>query len=103
MGLLELIFVLGLVAVTTLVFYTAAKMIGLRPAGSMLCAFRALLDWAGMFVMFFAANLALGFAAVLLARSITVPFVEFYNLESLLLIVLSAAQAFVFQVWWKRD
>lgn len=103
MGLLELIFVLGLVTVTTVVACTTAKVIHLRPEGSILQAIRALLDWAGMFVLFFAANLAVGVAAVLLLRTLTTRFITFYGLESLLLTVLSAAQAFVFHMWWKRD
>src|SRR5215469_3160806 len=98
MGLLELISVLGLVAVTTLISCTAAKMIRLRPTGSILYAFRALLDWAGLFVLFFGANLALSLAAILLARNITARFITFYSVESLLLIVFSAGQAFVFQM-----
>ncbi|HEY2383598.1 MAG TPA: hypothetical protein VGK48_20680 [Terriglobia bacterium] len=103
MGLLQLIFVLGLVVITTVAACAAAKMIRRGPAGSIVQAIGALLDWAGMFVLFCAANLTLGVAAILLVRSLTTRFITLYGLESLLLIVLSGAQAFVFQMWWKRD
>jgi len=56
-----------------------------------------------MFAVFLAANLTLGAAVILLVRALTPRFVALYTLENLLLLILSAAQAFVFQAWWKRD
>ena len=104
MGLTELFFIAALVAATTLAAFAAAK--ALSPpaaAASILQAVRALLDWAGMFAVFLAANLTLGAAVILLVRALTPRFVALYTLENLLLLILSAAQAFVFQAWWKRD
>jgi hypothetical protein len=103
MGLPELIFMAALVGATTLAAFAAAKI--LRPqvaVASMLQALRALLDWAGMFSIFLAANLTLGTVVILLIRVLTPRFVALYALENLLMLVLSAAQAFVFQAWWKR-
>jgi len=69
----------------------------------MRAAIRALLEWVGTFAFFFAVNLILGVVVVFLVRTLTPRFVALYVLENLLLLVLSAAQAFVFLYWWKRD
>ena len=103
MYLEDLIFFLGLVAVTTLIAGAAARMVGPAPAGSMGHAIRALVDWAGMFVMFFGANAVLGAAVILLIRGITPHFITVYTIKNIHLLVLSAAQAFVFQKWWKSE
>ena len=104
MVLTEMVFMAALIGVTTLIAFAAAK--ALRPpaaAGSILQALTALLDWAGMFAIFLAANLTLGGAGILLIRALTPRFVALYALDNLLILVLTAAQAFVFQAWWKRD
>ena len=104
MDLTELIFMAALVGSTTLAAFAAAK--ALSPpavAGSVFQALKALLDWAGLFAIFLAANLMLGAAAILLIRALTPRFVALYVLENLLMLILSAAQAFVFQAWWNRD
>jgi len=69
----------------------------------MSAAVRALFDWAGVFALFFAANLALGAVVILLLRGITQRFYALYGLQNLLLLILSAGQAFVFQMWWRDD
>lgn len=104
MEFIELMFIAALVGATTVGGFAAART--LRPpaaAGSIVQALRALLDWAGMFAIFLAANLTLGGAVILLIRALTPRFVALYALDNLLILVLSAAQAFVFQAWWKRD
>jgi hypothetical protein len=102
MHLLALIFLPAIVAITTVIFFAAAGI--LRPgAGSIYRAVRELVDWAGLFAIFFALNLALGAVLILLIRGLTPRFVALYSLENLLLVVLSGAQAFVFQVLWRRD
>src|SRR5579884_1736613 len=100
MDFLKLIFILGLVCATTLLFYSTTRM--LRPAGaaSLKQAFRALVDWAGAFAIFLSANVALGVVLILIVRGVTQHFFALYVLEDLLLLILSAAQAFVFQMWW---
>ena len=54
-------------------------------------------------MIFLAANVALGAAVILLIRGFTPHFVTLYTLESVLLLVLSAAQAFIFQISWRRE
>src|SRR5215469_17542123 len=104
MGLTELIFIAALVGATTLAAFRAAKALRLPAAGgSILQALKALLDWAGLFAIFLAANLIVGAAVILLIRALTPRFVALYELENLLMLVLSAAQAFVFQAWWRRE
>ena len=103
MYVVDLTFFLGLVAVTTLVAGTAVRMFHPAPARSMGQAVRALVDWAGMFAIFFGANTALGAVVILLFRGITPHFVPVYKLENIHLLVLSAAQAFIFQKLWKSE
>jgi hypothetical protein len=102
MNLLEPAFFLALVAVTTLISYAAARLVWAAPARSIGQAFRALIDWAGMFTIFFGSNAVLGAAVILLVRGVTPHFLSIYTLESVLLVIFSAAQAFVFQMWWRR-
>ncbi len=104
MAFTELIFIAALVGATTFAAFTAAKAV--RPPsarGSILQALSAMLDWAGMFAIFLAANLMLGTAVILAIRALTPRFVALYTLENLLMLILSAAQAFVFQAWWRRE
>jgi len=103
MYLVDLMFFLGVVAVTTLSARAAARMVRPVPARSMGHAIRALIDWAGMFVIFFGANAVLGAALILLVRGITPNFIPVYTLDNIHLLVLSAVQAFVFQKWWKGE
>ena len=99
----ELIFAVGVVIVTSLVTYGASNKLHPRSARPMSEAIRTLFDWAGVFVLFFAANLALGLVVIFLLRGITQRFFALYGLENFLLLILSAAQAFVFQMWWRGD
>ena len=103
MYLVDLIFFLGIVAVTTLISGAAVKMLRPAPARSMGQAIRAFIDWSGIFAVFFTANLGLGAAVLLLIRGFTPHFVPIYTLDNVHLLVLSAAQAFVFQKWWKGE
>jgi hypothetical protein len=103
MYVVDLIFFLGLVAVTTLISCAAVRMVRPVPAGSMGQAIRALVDWAGMFAIFFGANAVLGAGVILLIRGITPRFIPIYTVDNIHLLVLSAAQAFVFQKWWKGE
>jgi hypothetical protein len=104
MDFTELIFMVALVGATTLAAFAAAKAFSPpSAAGSILQALSAVLDWAGMFAIFLAANLMLGAAVILLIRALTPRFVTLYALENLLMLILSAAQAFVFRAWWRRE
>lgn len=99
----ETAFVFGLACITTIVFYAVAKAFRREPARPIGQAVRALLDWAGMFAVFLGANVALGLAVILAVRGLTPRFLAFYALESIWVLILSGAQAFIFQAWWKGD
>jgi hypothetical protein len=99
----EVIFAVGLVAVTSLLAYGGSNKSRARSTRPISAALRALFDWAGAFALFFAANLTLGAVVILLLRGITQRFYALYGLENFLLLILSAAQAFVFQMWWRGD
>lgn len=103
MYLVDLMFFLGLIAVTTLIAGSAARLVRPAPERSVGHAIRALVDWAGMFAIFFGANAVLGAAVILLIRGITPYFISIYTIDNVHLFVLSAAQAFVFQKWWNRE
>jgi hypothetical protein len=67
--------------------------------GSLAEAAGVLLEWAGLFSLFFGANIALGMLFVLVVRSVTPFFVSLYLLDSALLPILSAVQAFLLLHW----
>lgn len=66
-------------------------------------AFGAFLEFVGLFVLFFAANLGLGFLIVLLVRTFSLRFLSIYFLGNILLVILSGVQAFVFHYRRKRS
>ena len=99
---MELILVTVLVAATSVFGYGIAGRIRPWTPGSLVQAVGRLLDWAGLFTLFMAANLALGFLVVILFRELTPRFISMYQLESTLLFILSAVQAFVFCQWRNR-
>ena len=99
---MELIFVIVLVAVTSFFGYVIASKTRPVTADALIKAIGRLLDWAGLFTLFMAANLALGSLFVVVFRELTLHFVSLYHLESILLLILSAAQAFVFCQWHNR-
>jgi hypothetical protein len=68
----------------------------------MLAAIRSFFEWTGTFSLFFVANLALGTLIVFFIRTFTPTFIALYALQNVLLLILSAAQAFVFHSVWKR-
>jgi hypothetical protein len=95
-------FIFFLVAATSVIAYQATRVNREFIGPKLRTALRALVDWVGTFSLFFAANLVLGVVVVLLLRTFLPRFVSLYLLENLLLLILSAAQAFVFHHWWKR-
>jgi predicted ABC-type sugar transport system permease subunit len=58
------------------------------------------LECAGLTLVFFGANVALGVGAILAARALTGVFVSLYLAHDLVLLVLSLFQALVF-TWWR--
>lgn len=66
-------------------------------------ALGGLLDWIGLFTLFLVANLGIGVVLILLVRGFTPRFISLYELQNLMVLVLSGVQAFVFQQWWTRS
>ena len=99
---MSLILAFLLVGLTSTVAYTILNSTRRRPSAALLQSVIALLDWIGLFAVFFTCNLALGGLLILFVRGFTTRFVSLYELQNLLLLIFSAAQAFVFHHWWKR-
>lgn len=100
---MDQVFIVALVGFTSFVAHQTMTRIGAVSAGSMQRAVRALFDYVGTCALFFALNVAAGAAIILVVRSLTPQFIALYQLQNLLLLVLSAAQGFVFQVLRRSD
>ena len=94
---MELIFVTLLVVLTSTFAYQSMRWMRPSSVRSIREGLRAFLEWVGAFTLFLTANLALGVLIILLIRGFTTRFFALYELENLLLLVLSAVQAFVFR------
>jgi hypothetical protein len=103
MNFRELLFIFSLAALTTGAACVLTHRVLPLNSISVMEAVRALVDWAGAFTVFFAANLALGAVVILLIRALTARFIALYALGDFLLVIVSAGQAFVFQMWWRRN
>lgn len=97
---MELLFAIFLVVLTSAIARQLSKRVRVD-TGSLAEAAGALLDWAGLFSLFFGANIALGVLFVLVVRSVTPFFVSLYLLDSVVLPILSAVQAFLLLHWWR--
>jgi hypothetical protein len=100
---MEEVFVVLLVASTTFIAYRATQRAASAGPGSVRAAMHALFDFVGAFAIFLVFNLTVGTIFILLLRSLTEVFIPIYGLMNSLLPLLSAAQGFVFHVWWRRD
>ena len=94
------IFIFVLVIFTSWISYQATK--HRADATNLRLALLAFLECVGMFVMFFVANVVLGALLVLILRTFTGRFLSIYILGNMLLVILSAVQAFVFHHRWRR-
>jgi hypothetical protein len=72
------------------------------PAAGLRAALGRLLECAGLVLAFYALNVGVGFAAVLVLRKVTGGFVSAYLTTDDTLAVLSALQAVAFQ-WWRAE
>lgn len=96
---MEEYFVLVLVIVTSAgMFLVGGKGMGLSVAGLRIAAGK-MLACLGLTLAFFAINLGVGMAAVLLGRVLTRGFVSLYYANDAVLLVLSLLQAIIFQRW----
>lgn len=100
---MEEIFVVLLVLITSTIAYRATGRSRAAGPGSLRVAIHALLDYVGAFAVFVIFNLSAGAIFILLIRGFTPYFVGLYQLKNPMLLVLSAAQGFVFQLWWRHD
>jgi hypothetical protein len=97
---LEALFLLSLVAATSAGALHLARRRGRRVApGELRAAALGALECAGLAVVFFVANLALGALLTLVVRALTPLFVSLYLSADVSLLVLSALQALVYQRW----
>ena len=97
---MELFVAIFLVILTSVIAWQLSKRVWVG-TGSLAEAAGALLDWVGLFSLFFGANVALGVLFVLVVRSVTPLFVSLYLLDSAVLPILSAVQAFLLLHWWR--
>lgn len=96
---MEPFFVLILVGLSS----AGARLLGRRglPRGGFRFALGKALECLGLAVLFFAANVSLGFLISLLARASGQVFVSVYLSVDIALLALSLVQALVFQ-WWRE-
>src|SRR5262245_19130968 len=100
---MQFAFLILLVVMTSFLAYVLIR--PARPAAheSLFETIGALLDLAGLFTLFMGANLVLGILLLLSVRGFSHRFISMYQLENVLLLILSAGQAIVFYRWWKRS
>ena len=98
----DALYLIGLVALTSgLGWVIGRRALGLS-ASSLRPALARLLEWVGLSLVFYALNLFIGFALVLLLRKLTGSFVSMYVNTDATLALLAAFQALVFQ-WWRAE
>ena len=97
---MEVLVAIFLAVLTSAIAWRLSKRVWVS-AGSLTEAAGALLDWAGLFSLFFGANMALGLLLGLVIRTATPFFVSLYLLDGVAPPILSALQAFLFLHWWK--
>ena len=98
---MDALYLIGLVTLTSALLWLAGRRrLGL--GASLRPALGRLLEWVGLSVLFYALNLLIGFALVLLLRKITGSFVSMYVNTDATLALLAAFQAVVFQ-WWRAE
>lgn len=97
------IFIALLVAFTSAVAYRIMVRASAPHPGSLRRAVEALLDYAGALVLFLTVNIVAGVAIILLLRGLTTRFIALYQLDDMMLVILSGIQGFVFNIWWRRD
>jgi urea transporter len=90
----------ALVATSGAALLVGVRMLGLRWA-ALGGALGLVLEAIGLAVVFFVANLVAGISVVIGLRLAGV-FVSVYAMDDLVLAILSAGQAFLFQAWRKR-
>jgi len=95
----SILFLLGLFAASSVIAGGLALRIGLSPRLAKNAAF-ALLEFAGLWTVCLALNLAFGVAIILGLRSFTHAFASIYVLNDVSVVVMSALQAFALYAWF---
>ena len=95
------VFIYVLVVATSLVTYFAGRRLFGLEYPALRSAVVEISEYVGACAVFVAINLTLGMVLVFLIRS-TLRFLSIYVLTNEMLVVLSAFQGFVFQLWWKK-
>ena len=102
MNFAEFLFIFFIFAVTTAAGYGVTRRIAPLNSTSVVDALRGLVDWAGTFAVFLAANVLFGAVVIFLIRVLTTHFVSLYALRNTLFPIFSAVQAFIFHALWRR-
>lgn len=92
--------ILGLTALTSLAAYAVGRHRLHLPARALRPAVDRMLECLGLAVIFFASNVGIGMAGILLGRAVRGGFVSLYLLDDAVLLILSVLQAMVF-AWWR--
>ena len=93
-------YLLALVALTSVIAYVAGRR--WRARAPLRPVLVRVLEWAGFWAIFYAVNLAVGFAAILVIRKVTGTTVSLYVNTDSTLATLSALQATAWQ-WWRAE
>jgi hypothetical protein len=97
-----LILTIALTGLTSVLAYAATRGKSTVQTAFLREGISDLLEWIGAFGFFLMANLLLGLILIIMVRSATRYFISAYDLDTTTLLIFSAAQGFVFQLWWKR-
>lgn len=95
-------YLLALAALTSSAAYVLGRRWSGWRAGALRPALGRVLEWVGFWAIFYAVNLATGFAAVLVIRKVTGTTVSLYINTDSTLATLSALQATAYQ-WWRAQ
>jgi hypothetical protein len=98
-----LVFTVFLTLLTSVLAYATTRGARTVTAGFVRRAIRGLFEWIGSFACFLGVNVFLGVVIIVAVRGVTQRFIAVYDLDNPLLMILSAAQGFVFQLWWRRE
>jgi len=91
------------VLTTSLVVYAATQMSAGRPKVSLRLAAGHFFECIGLTLVFFGVNVTIIFTLSFLVRTFGLGFIPFYVIHDVLLLILSAAQALFFSLWWRGD
>ncbi len=100
---MEELFLFFLAFASSLGAYALARRRGMSDSNGLYSAAITVLECLGTAMVFLAFNVGIGTGMILVIRSATTFFVPIYAVSSPLLFVLSFAQGFVFQLWWRND